>query len=53
MLPEFLRRVGAVLDAARRHCSEIVLVDDGSRDRTWEVMTEPRRPPIRGSSPCG
>src|SRR6185295_18962589 len=28
VLPEFLRRVGAVL------------VDDGSHDRTWEVMTE-------------
>jgi dolichol-phosphate mannosyltransferase len=38
-LPEFLRRVGAVLDKVG--CtSEIVLVDDGSHDRTWEVMTE-------------
>jgi dolichol-phosphate mannosyltransferase len=37
VLPEFLRRVGAVLDAAGG-TAEIVLVDDGSRDRTWEVM---------------
>jgi dolichol-phosphate mannosyltransferase len=38
VLPEFLRRVGAVLDAAGG-ASEVVLVDDGSRDRTWEIMT--------------
>ena len=38
VLPEFLRRVGAVLDAAGG-VAEVVLVDDGSRDRTWEVMT--------------
>jgi glycosyltransferase involved in cell wall biosynthesis len=37
VLPEFLRRVGAVLDAAGG-TAEIVVVDDGSRDRTWEVM---------------
>ena len=34
-LPEFHRRVSAV---ARGRSYEIVLVDDGSRDRTWEVM---------------
>ena len=39
VLPEFLRRVGAVLDGIGG-TSEIVLVDDGSRDGTWEVMTE-------------
>ena len=39
VLPEFLRRVGAVLDGVGG-TSEIVVVDDGSRDRTWEVMTE-------------
>ena len=39
VLPEFLRRVGAVLDGVGG-TSEIVLVDDGSHDRTWEVMTE-------------
>ena len=38
-LPEFVRRVGAVLDGIGG-TSEIVLVDDGSRDRTWEIMTE-------------
>ncbi|MDP2332811.1 MAG: glycosyltransferase family 2 protein [Reyranella sp.] len=38
VLPEFLRRVGAVLDSLGGN-SEIVLVDDGSRDRTWETMT--------------
>jgi dolichol-phosphate mannosyltransferase len=35
VLPEFLKRVAAVLDGT----AEIVLVDDGSRDRTWELMT--------------
>jgi glycosyltransferase involved in cell wall biosynthesis len=39
VLPEFVRRVGAVLDAIGGS-SEIVLVDDGSGDRTWQVMTE-------------
>ncbi len=39
VLPEFVRRVGAVLDGIGG-AAEIVLVDDGSRDRTWEVMTE-------------
>src|SRR5512139_892779 len=38
VLPEFVRRVGAVLDRLAG-TSEIVLVDDGSSDRTWEVMT--------------
>lgn len=38
VLPEFVRRVGAVLDQAGG-TSEIVLVDDGSHDRTWELMT--------------
>ncbi len=38
-LPEFMRRVGAALDGIGG-TSEIVLVDDGSRDRTWEIMTE-------------
>ena len=39
VLPEFVRRVAAVLDGIGG-TAEIVLVDDGSRDRTWEVMTE-------------
>jgi len=38
-LPEFLQRVGAVLDGIGG-TSEIVLVDDGSRDRTWDVLIE-------------
>ena len=37
-LPEFLRRVGAVLDGLGG-MAEIVVVDDGSRDGTWAVMT--------------
>jgi dolichol-phosphate mannosyltransferase len=39
VLPEFLRRIHAVLDGIGV-TSEIVLVDDGSRDGTWQVMTE-------------
>jgi polyisoprenyl-phosphate glycosyltransferase len=39
VLPEFLRRVGAVLDGLPGP-AEIVLVDDGSTDSTWSVMTE-------------
>jgi glycosyltransferase involved in cell wall biosynthesis len=39
VLPEFLRRIGAVLDA-QGGPSEFVLVDDGSRDRTWEIMNK-------------
>ena len=39
VLPEFLRRVGAVLDELGG-TAEIVLVDDGSHDRTWQVMTD-------------
>ncbi len=41
VLPEFLRRVGAVLDGldgTGGGPSEIVLVDDGSRDGTWALM---------------
>lgn len=38
VLPEFLRRVGLVLDGIGG-TAEIVLVDDGSSDRSWEVMT--------------
>jgi glycosyltransferase involved in cell wall biosynthesis len=39
VLPEFLRRVGAVLDGIGGS-AEIIVVDDGSRDRTWDVMSE-------------
>jgi dolichol-phosphate mannosyltransferase len=39
VLPEFLQRVGLVLDGLGM-TAEIVLVDDGSRDGTWRVMTD-------------
>src|SRR5262245_3404280 len=39
VLPEFLRRIGVVLDSMGAS-AEIVLVDDGSHDRTWQVMTD-------------
>jgi glycosyltransferase involved in cell wall biosynthesis len=37
VLPLFLSRVGGVLDSLGA-TSEVVLVDDGSRDRTWEII---------------
>jgi glycosyltransferase involved in cell wall biosynthesis len=37
VLPLFLSRVGALLDSLGG-TSEVVLVDDGSRDRTWEII---------------
>ena len=37
VLPEFLERVGQVLDRLGAS-SEIVLVDDGSRDGTWPIL---------------
>src|SRR6201989_2721541 len=42
VLPEFLQRVGLVLDGLVSKAggtAEIVLVDDGSRDATWQIMT--------------
>lgn len=39
-LPELLRRVGAVLDALPGGPHEMVLVDDGSTDRTRALMEE-------------
>jgi dolichol-phosphate mannosyltransferase len=39
VLPEFVRRMGAVLDTVGGS-AEIVLVDDGSSDRTWPLMQE-------------
>src|SRR6185295_7678566 len=39
VLPAFLARVAAVLDGIAGS-SEIVVVDDGSREGTWRVMTE-------------
>ncbi len=37
VLPLFLSRVGGVLDSLGA-TSELVLVDDGSSDRTWEII---------------
>ena len=37
-IPELLRRLGAVLDAIPGGLHEMVLVDDGSRDRTLEML---------------
>jgi len=39
VLPEFHRRVSAACQALT-DSHEIVLVDDGSRDRTWSVLSE-------------
>ncbi|HZQ00276.1 MAG TPA: glycosyltransferase family 2 protein [Reyranella sp.] len=39
VLPEFLARMAAVLDGMALS-AEIVAVDDGSTDRTWQAMTE-------------
>jgi len=38
VLPEFLRRTGAVLESIAGGPHEIVLVDDGSSDRTLEIL---------------
>jgi len=50
-LAELCRRLGEVLPrVATQH--EIILVNDGSRDRSWEVITElsSRLPTVRGLS---
>lgn len=41
VIPELLRRLTAVLDTIVREY-EIILVDDGSRDRSWAVMQQER-----------
>lgn len=40
VVPELLRRTGAVLDGLPGGPHQIVLVDDGSSDRTWELLEE-------------
>jgi glycosyltransferase involved in cell wall biosynthesis len=40
VLPELLRRVGAVLDAIPGGPHELLLVDDGSTDRTREMLVD-------------
>jgi glycosyltransferase involved in cell wall biosynthesis len=51
VLPELVARLRAVL-AGRAPDAEIVLVNDGSRDASWQVIAElaaePRRPRVRG-----
>ena len=42
-VPELLRRLGAVLDAVPGGPHEMVLVDDGSRDRTLELLQSASR----------
>lgn len=39
VLPEFKRRLSVVIDQVDIP-TEIILVNDGSRDRTWEIMSE-------------
>lgn len=38
VIPELLRRLGAVLDGLEGGPHEIVLVDDGSRDGSWSLL---------------
>ncbi|MEO6331853.1 MAG: glycosyltransferase family 2 protein, partial [Gemmatimonadaceae bacterium] len=38
VIPELLRRIGAVLDRVPGGPHQIVLVDDGSSDRSWQVL---------------
>ena len=49
VLPELVRRVTATLDATGEEW-ELVLVDDGSRDATWEAIAAAARadPRVRG-----
>jgi polyisoprenyl-phosphate glycosyltransferase len=42
VLPLFLGRVGVVLDSLSG-ISDLVLVDEGSSDRTWEVIEKAAR----------
>jgi polyisoprenyl-phosphate glycosyltransferase len=52
ILPELVRRVLATLDTQPGGPHEFVLIDDGSRDRTWALIVEAaaRDPRIRGIS---
>ena len=43
VVPELLRRTGSVLDGIRGGPHQIVLVDDGSSDRTCELLEEAAR----------
>ena len=39
-LPELVARIKASCSQAELNLLEIILIDDGSRDRTWEVMMD-------------
>jgi glycosyltransferase involved in cell wall biosynthesis len=43
VLPELHRRVLAAVEAAAIPAAEIILIDDGSKDGTWQLMTELQR----------
>jgi polyisoprenyl-phosphate glycosyltransferase len=47
VLPELLRRLGAVLDTVDGGPHEIVLVDDGSTDRTRELLEQAAERDVR------
>ena len=40
VLPELVRRISTVLDALPGGPHEVVLVDDGSTDSSWELVLE-------------
>ena len=40
VVPELLRRTLAILDGIPGGPHQIVVVDDGSSDRTWELLEE-------------
>ena len=52
IIPELLRRVLAVLSDRPGGLHELVLVDDGSKDRTWALIAEAaaKDPRVRGIS---
>ena len=50
VLPEFLRRTRAVLKDLEGGPHELVLVDDGSSDRTLALSWKPRQRVIQRSS---
>ena len=53
VLPLFHPQLAAVLDGLPDACTaEVLYVDDGSRDRTLEVLQRPGRPATRASVTC-
>ena len=51
-LEEFHRRTGLACQAAVGSNYEIVLVDDGSNDRSWEIMCDRAHPKPRSGLPA-